>query len=363
MSINRSELIAYAGKLLLDSLAESEARKYSAEFLVAELRNSGEERIAHVLCQAYLEFDDHLPAENAVLAILKEKHDLAFVYVQKIFENEKEELLRRKRAGRLLRALGRSPSIKGLFQVFSEACALNNSYVGEWAIHSIAEIYPEELRSIPEKSKAQSILTEMLIRSHLDQDKEKLISGALDRIGGPSIDFLLETVEKVKDDYYYSKIIRILGQIKNDRSVDALIAILNRGYAEEAARALANIGSDKAVEALRMKIKEGYVNEEARNKIIELLGDFGSESAELIFSYLEAKDKYFARSALISLDKIMGRNCASLSTSFLKKVSQIEDFTLVKWDYIGNDIESWDEPVNCSTIRKLAQEELERRKA
>lgn len=202
----------------------------------------------------------------------------------------------------------------------------------------------------------------MLIRGHLEQDKEKFIFSALDRIGGPSIDLLLETLEKVKDDYYYSKIIWILGQIKNDRSVDALIAILNRGYAEEAARALANIGSDKAVEALIMKIKEGYVNEEARNKIIELLGDFGPESAELIFSYLENKNKYFARSALISLDKIMGGNCASLSTPFLKKVSQIEDFTLIKWDYIGNDIESWDEPINCSRIRKLAQEELSRRK-
>lgn len=81
MSINRSELIAYAGKLLLDSLAESEARKYSAEFLVAELRNSGEESIVHVLCQAYIEFSDALPEREAVLAILKEKHDLACAYV------------------------------------------------------------------------------------------------------------------------------------------------------------------------------------------------------------------------------------------------------------------------------------------
>jgi HEAT repeat protein len=127
------------------------------------------------------------------------------------------------------------------------------------------------------------------------------------------------------------------------------------GEAEQtaAACALANIGSNKALEALRLRIQERYLNEQVRNTTIELLGNFGAESVKLLYFYLRARDKYFASNARISLQKVLKSNSASLPTSFLKELSQLEDFSILKSDHFGDygELRTWSEHIDCSIIR------------
>ena len=197
--------------------------------------------------------------------------------------------------------------------------------------------------------------------------ERKSAARALGMIGDArAVDPLIARLRGEKDGFTLDATAEALGYIGDTRAVEPLITILNRqpgggeGHGRKnAVLALGRIGGERAFEAISTMLTKGNLPQTAAQALGNLADPRG---ARLLVSCARERPGT-AKTAINSLQKILESRAESVESGDLYEVAKLKDVTYIHKDVNTGHQEIYysERPLNCSSVKQLAHQELTRR--
>ncbi len=154
-----------------------------------------------------------------------------------------------------------------------------------------------------------------------------------------------------------------LGKIGDARAVESLIAALKDSDSDVgAAEALGKIGDTRAVEPLMSVLEDGNGEWRSRARVdaARALGEIGD--ARAVGPLIQSvSDKWVSEFAVESLKKLLERYASEVSEDDLHATISLSDVVEYSYSTAGACQTIVSEKVSCSLVRQLARQELIRR--